>query len=310
MSLSKVDLADVQSDSLTEQACFCMQDAIHVFEASTYTDIEKAGLLQSFLSLDLPASMLASLPKLEFEAQKTMMRLFHKMVQTGSEAVLDHVRSHTIVLQLLLDGCANAEVALHCHMMLRSCTLHSELVVCMLEAGFATVLLQLAQHKNFEISADAFSSLRALLLTHKPEAATHLEAHFHGFFVAYNELLQTEDYITKRQGLRLLAEILLHRRYKKVLRLYVREEQFLQVSMNLLRDTSETIREDAFHVFKVFAAVPDKQPRVRQILLKNRNRLVKLLESWGKESDETFQQDQTAVIRALQGLKAEPVLNR
>jgi len=214
------------------------------------------------------------------------------------------------VLQLLLDGCANAEVALHCHMMLRSCTLHSELVVCMLEAGFATELLKLAQHQNFEISADAFSSLRALLLAHKPKAAAHHEAHFNEFFVPYNELLQTEDYVTKRQGLRLLAEILLDRKHSKVMHLYVSEEQFLQVSMNLLRDNSKAIREDAFHVFKVFAAVPNKQPRVRQILLRNRERLVKLLEELGKGSEETFQQDQRAVIHALWGLEVEPALDR
>jgi len=239
-----------------------------------------------------------------------MMRLFHKMVQVGAEAVFDHVRSHKSMLQLLLDGCANAEVALHCHMMLRSCTLHSELVVCMLEAGFATELLKLAQHQNFDISADAFSSLRALLLTHKPEAAAHLEAHFNEFFVPYNELLHTDDYVTKRQGLRLLGEILLDRKYKKVMHLYVGEEQFLQASMNLLRDNSKAIRADAFHVFKVFAAVPNKQPRVRQILLRNRERLVKLLESLGKGNEETFQQDQRAVIHALWGLEAEPAPSR
>jgi len=296
-NLSNASLA--QSADLMDQARSCIQDAIDVFEASTYTDAEKAELLTGFLALDLPATMLGVLPNLEFEVQKTIMRLFHKMVQVGAEAVFDYVRSHQKVLQLLLDGCGNAEVALHCHMMLRSCTLHSELAVCMLEAGFATELLKLAQHQIFDISADAFSSLRALLLTHPKEAAAHLEAHFKEFVIAYNELLQTEDYVTKRQGLRLLGEILLDRKYMKVMQMYVWEEQSLQVSMNLLRDDSKAIRSDAFHVFKVFAAVPNKRPRVQHILLRNRERLVKLLESLSKSNDESFLQDLDAVIQAL-----------
>lgn len=268
-----------------------------------YTDVDKAELLQGLLALDLPATMLAELPNLDFEVQKTIIRLFHKMVQVGAEAVFDYVRSHKQVLQLLLDGCGNAEVALHCHMMLCSCTLHSELVVCMLDAGFATELLKLARHESFDISADAFSSLRALLLTHKREGAAHLEAHFKEFFVPYNEMLQTEDYVTKRQALRLIGEILLDRKYKKVMTMYVWEEQFLQVSMNLLRDNSKAVQSDAFHVFKVFAAAPNKRSRVRQILLRNRQRLVKLVGSLGKGCDETFLQDQSAVIAALWALE-------
>jgi len=295
--LSNASLA--QSATLMEHARSCKQDAIDIFEASTYADAEKAELLQGFLALDLPATMLGVLPKLEFEVKKTIMRLFHKMVQVGAEAVFDYVRSHKKVLQLLLDGCRNAEVALHCHTMLRSCTLHSELVVFMLDAGFATELLQIAQHQDFDISSDAFSSLRALLLTHKSEAAAHLEAHFKEFFGPYNELLLSQNYVTKRQSLRLLGEILLDRKYKKVMHVYVSGEQFLQVSMNLLRDDSNAIQSDAFHVFKVFAAVPKKRPRVQQILLRNRDRLVKLLESLGKSCDESFLQDRDAVIQAL-----------
>jgi calcium binding protein 39 len=298
MSLSNDPLAQ------SADSCSYIQDLLNAIEASTYTDAEKAQLFQGMLDADLPARALEVLPSLEFEAQKNIMRLFHKMVLLGAEAVFEYVRSHHRILQLLLDGCGNVEVALHCHTMLQSCTLHSDLVVCMLEAGFAMELLKLAQHQSFDISADAFYSLRALLLTHKPEAAAYLEAHFKDFFVPYNELLQTADYVAKRQGLRLLGNILLDRKFTQVLNMYVWEGQFLQVTMNLLRDSSKAVQADAFHVFKVFAVVPHKRSSVRQILLKNRDRLVKLLDSLGQGCAETFLHDQSAVIVALWALES------
>merc|ERR1719199_1415567 len=306
LSKSLVDASSAQSDTPIEQTRSCLQTAICTFEASTSAASEKADLLRNILALDLPSTMLTVLPKLEFEAQKEVMRLFHQILQYGTAPVFDYVRSHKEVLQLLIDGCGNEEVALHCHMMLRSCTIHSELVVCMLEANFATELLKLAQHQIFDISSDAFSSLHELLLTHKSVAAAHLETNFKEFFDSYNALLQTEDYVTKRQALRLLGEIILDRKFRSVMKSYVCEERYLQVLMNLLRDSSKAVQLDAFHVFKVFAASPDKRPRVHQILSRNRERLVKLLESLGKNDDEGFLEDQKAVVQALWMLEALP----
>merc|ERR1719506_521043 len=115
--------------------------------------------------------MLMALPNLDFETRKEVIRFFHAILQAGAPPVFEYLRNHKHVMQLLLDGCRNEELALHCHMMLRSCALNVELVVCMLEAGFATELLKLAQHQVFDISSDAFASLRVLLLTHKSAAA-------------------------------------------------------------------------------------------------------------------------------------------
>lgn len=293
-----------QSGKSMENVRSCLQAAISAFEAETTTVTEQSNLLEGLLAHDLPAQMLIVLPILEFEARKEIMRLFHHILQAGSTPVIDYIRSHQHILRELLRGCGNADVALHCHVMLRSCACHSELVVCMLEAGYATELLELTEHQVFDISSDAFCSLRQLLLTHKAVSAEYLQTHFKTFFVPYNKVLQTAEYVTKRQALRLLAELLLDRAFKKVMLLYVGEDQFLQVLMNLLRDNSRAIQADAFHAFKLFAASPKKPQRIHQILLKNRERLVKLLESIGKGDDETYLQDQRAVIQSLWMLEA------
>lgn len=302
--------SSARSAASTEQVRSCLQAAIGMFEEAERTAAEKSELLAGLLAADLPVRMLAVLTELDFEARKDVMRLFNLILQLGSQPVFDYVGSHGQMLELLLDGCGHAEVALHSNMMLRSCTKHAELVVILLEAGFATGLLKLARNPTFDISSDAFSSLRELLLTHKAPAATHLETHFKEFFKLYNDLLQaeSEDYVTTRQALRLLGEILLDRRFMRVMLPYVSDEQFLQIHMNLLRDTSKAIQADAFHVFKIFAANPNKPPRVHQILLKNRERLVKLLDTMGKEGDESFAQDRKAVVQALRALEALPAV--
>jgi calcium binding protein 39 len=282
----------------------CLQAALDRFESETTPDVEHTQLLASILAADLPAHMLSALPAIEFEAQKDIMRLFRQILQAGSMQVIEYVLAHNTVLQVLISGCGSADGALQCHEILRACSQHPQLAQRMLEAGFATDLLELARHQTFEIASDAFTSLRELMLTHRQVTAAYLEANFHAFFVPYNRLLEHADYVTKRQALRLLGEILLDRNHKRVLRLYVAEEQFLQVQMNLLRDNSRAVQIDAFQVFKVFAACPGKTPRVQQILVRNRERLVKLLGSLGKQDDEGFQQDQKAVIEALWMLKA------
>jgi len=300
------------SSATAEQVRPCLQVAIGMFEEPDRTVAEKSELLAGFLDADLPARMLALLPELDFEVRKDVMRLFNLILQLGTSPVFDYVRSHNQILQLLLDGCGKAEVALHCNMIIRSCTRHAELVVCLLEANFAMELLKLTQHETFDISSDAFASLREILLTHKATGAKYLEEHFKEFFGPFNELLQmqAEDYVTKRQALRLLGEILLDRRFMRVMLAYISDEQFLQIHMNLLRDDSKAIQADAFHVFKIFAANPNKPTRVHQILLKNRERLVKLLDSMGKEGDESFAQDRKAVVQALLALEALPARSK
>ena len=43
---------------------------------------------------------------------------------------------------------------------------------------------------------------------------------------------------------------------------YVASVEFLKIHMDFLRSKSKAIRQDAFHVFKVFAANPKKAPKV------------------------------------------------
>jgi len=59
------------------------------------------------------------------------------------------------------------------------------------------------------------------------------------------------NYVTKRQSIKLLGEILLDRANYNIMLAYVDSPDHLKLTMNLLRDKSKNIQYEAFHVFKV-----------------------------------------------------------
>jgi calcium binding protein 39 len=91
-----------------------------------------------------------------------------------------------------------------------------------------------------------------ILTKHKPLVATYLQTNFDMFFEKYNNILvQSESYVTKRQSIKLLGEILLDRANYNVMTTYVDSGEHLKIIMKLLRDDRRMINYEGFHVFKV-----------------------------------------------------------
>ena len=67
----------------------------------------------------------------------------------------------------------------------------------------------------------------------------------------YNSLIMSANYVTRRQSLKLLGEILLDRANYTIMTRYIAQEDNLKTMMNFLRDKSRNIQFEAFHVFKV-----------------------------------------------------------
>lgn len=105
---------------------------------------------------------------------------------------------------------------------------------------------------SFEVSADAFDCFRLLLTKHKPLAAQFISTNFDRFFARYNDtLVKSESYVTKRQSLKLLGEILLDRAFYDVMTRYVDSGDNLKLIMWQLKDERRMVQYEAFHVFKV-----------------------------------------------------------
>jgi calcium binding protein 39 len=101
----------------------------------------------------------------------------------------------------------------------------------------------------------------------------------------YNVLIMSNNYVTKRQSLKLLGEILLDRANYSIMTRYIASEANLKLMMNFLRDRSRNIQFEAFHVFKVFVANPNKPPEIGRILKRNKERLLVFLRDFHNDKD-------------------------
>ena len=138
----------------------------------------------------------------------------------------------------------------------------------------------------------------------------YLAINFDLFFSRYNGILiQSESYVTKRQSIKLLGEILLDRANYSVMTAYVDRGDNLKLCMNLLRDDRKMVQYEGFHVFKVFVANPNKSVAVQRILINNRDRLLKFLPKFleDRTDDDQFTDEKSFLVRQIELLPAEPV---
>lgn len=80
--------------------------------------------------------------------------------------------------------------------------------------------------------------------------------------------------------MQLLGELLLDRANFNVMTKYISEQSNLKLMMILLRDKSKSIQFEAFHVFKVFVANPNKPQPILHILVKNKDKLISFLNNF------------------------------
>ncbi|RYO93362.1 hypothetical protein DL766_000752 [Monosporascus sp. MC13-8B] len=155
---------------------------------------------------------------------------------------------------------------------------------------------------SFEVAADAFTTFRLV--------PRYLAINFEFFFDKYNNVLvQSNSYVTKRQSIKLLGEILLDRSNYNVMTAYVDRGEHLKICMNLLRDDRKMVQYEGFHVFKVFVANPHKSVAVQKILLMNREKLLNFLSHFleDRTDDEQFIDEREFLIKQIRNMPPTPV---
>ncbi|EOD48954.1 Conidiophore development protein hyma protein [Neofusicoccum parvum] len=163
----------------------------------------------------------------------------------------------------------------------------------------------------FEACADAFNTFRDILTKHKALVSDYLQTNFDRFFKTYNSvLIQSDSYVTKRQSIKLLGELLLDRANYNVMTQYVASGEHLKIIMKLLRDDRRMINYEGFHVFKVFVANPNKSVAVQKILINNRDRLLRFLPTFldDRTDDDQFTDEKSFLIRQIELLPPAPVV--
>lgn len=283
-------------------------------DSANQTGIDDMAIVRHLLATGVLQRLVVPevLQALDFEARKSASRVFCQLMKLGCKSpscakdIVQNFCDNRQILERLIDGCGRQSIFCQCAEMLQASFRCPGLAVEMLEAGTANRLLTLAKGSSFDLSSEAFSCLRSLLFTgDQTIPAKFLTEHSTEFFTRYNTLLEEDNYVTQRQGLRLLADILLNRTFAMPMVAYVSNEKSLQIHMNLLRSNSKSIQLEAFHIFKVFVANPSKPKPIHTILYNNKERLVKLIASFTyltKEADDALLSDLSTVDSVLRSL--------
>ncbi|KAG2499343.1 hypothetical protein HYH03_002918 [Edaphochlamys debaryana] len=261
---------------------------------------------------DLLSMIVKHLGDLEFEQRKDAAQVFGAVVrikendERGPGAA--YVLGHPEIPTLLFVGYDDPAIALNCGAMLRDCLRDDQIAKKVLDGPVFLKFFDKVEVSNFEIASDAFSTFKDLLTRHKSVVAAYLQEHYQEFFAAYVKLLQSTNYVVRRQSLKLLGELLLDRTNVKVMLKFVSDVQHLMTMMVLLKDPSRSIQFEAFHVFKVFVANPNKPQPIVDILANNREKLLKYLEDFHteKEEDEQFKEEKAVIIKTISMLGAPP----
>ncbi|KHJ41438.1 mo25 family protein [Trichuris suis] len=262
---------------------------------------------ESYVSGLLPL-LVNNLARFDFESKKDVALIFNNLLrrQIGMRSpTVEYLYTKPEVLIALIKGYEVAEIAHSCGSMLRECVRHEPLARMILSFEEIYNFFSYVEGPTFEVASDAFSTFKELITKHKVLCAEFLEQNYDRFFDSYQQLLNSENYVTRRQSLKLLGELLLDRHNFNVMTRYISNPENLKLMMNLLIERSRSIQFEAFHVFKVFVANPAKPKPIADILIRNRERLVDFLSKFHAErtEDEQFNDEKAYLIKQIQEMK-------
>lgn len=261
------------------------------------------AIARAMMAEEIMPLAVGALKAVDFETRKDFVALFCFLVRGDVAGFASaYLPRHSALLYQVMDGYASTEIALSCGSMLREVIRVPRLHKVLLygpDGGLSKPLCDLFEYHvnnpNFEVASDAFETLTAVLMSNKalvfeclnPNGDAASLARYGELFAMFNRLLQSENYVLKRQSLKLLSELLLDRDNFAIMMRYIVDKANLRIIMTLLRHNQPNVQFEAFHVFKVFVANPEKPADIAEILAVNKARLIPFLRNFQNEKSES-----------------------
>ncbi|KAH8738611.1 hypothetical protein FG386_000606 [Cryptosporidium ryanae] len=146
------------------------------------------------------------------------------------------------------------------------------------ENELLTELIRLSGNHCFDISSDSITTLRCYLFISPEITNDYILKNNRSFFNnIFKYLIQSNEYVPQRYGLRLLNQLLSIKELSKTMTLFSGNCEYLKIFMNLISSNLETISFEAFHIFKLFIANPKKSNDIVNILKSSKNNIIQLL---------------------------------
>ncbi|XP_021840085.1 putative MO25-like protein At5g47540 isoform X1 [Spinacia oleracea] len=270
-----------------------------------------AQVTQEFFQENTFRLLIICLSKLDLEARKDATQVVANLQRQQVHSRLiacEYLENNIDLIDVLVSGYEDHRLALHYGNMLRECIRHQTIAKYALETHLFK-FFDYIQLPDFEISSDAAATFKELLTRHKSTVSEFLSKNYDGFFREFNtKLLQSAVYITKRQAIKLLGDILLDRSNSATMVRYVSSKDNLMILMNLLREPSRPIQLEAFHIFKLCVANKNKPHEITAILIANRSKLLRFFSNFTLDKeDQQFEADKAQVVKEIAELEPKEI---
>jgi calcium binding protein 39 len=266
-----------------------------------------ALLAQEVYQSEVLVRLIGNLQLLEFDARKDAVTLFTTLLrrQIGNRSpTVDYLMLRPQIFESLIVGNGNPDIALNVGTIIRDSVKDESLAKLVLSSPSFWKFFDYVSDSPFEIATDAFSTISDLLSLHVYVAAEFLCLNSQKFVGKMTTLMSSDNYVTKRQSLKLMAQIISERANFNFMTEYIDSVDNLKLVMVLLRDRSKNIQYEAFHMFKVFVANPKRSKPITDILIKNKQKLLNLLTNFNPERNDNnfFKEELTFIIREISNL--------
>lgn len=246
-----------------------------------------------------------------FEARKAVKDIFttltnHDYGQFQTLFLMD-IANERIFEFLLAAYEKPTDIALVCGEMLRVCLSKEPIVKRLLTLENLKLFFKKYLHnKNFTIWSDALSTFKVFVESDSISDFLKNEKNYDEFFALFHKhlVMNFEEYVTVRESLKILGEMLLKRSNYDIMMKYIGSKDNLKNIMTVMTSKATNIKIEAFHVFKVFVANPKKSRPVHELLYCNRDRLILYLEKFHSDSsEEQTGEEQKLLVNTLRRLE-------
>lgn len=261
-----------------------------------------AALAKEMYANDLIVHLVQILDRLDFEARRDVASLFAFLLRRTP--TVEYLLARPQVFDVLIESAGSPEIYRNVGGMLRDSVKHVELArLIMAKPGF-WYFFDYCRELPFEVGSDCFTTLADILRCNTDLTAEFLAVNGKRLSENMNTLMLSDNYVTKRQALKLMGQLIRDRANHPFMIQYIEDLPNLKLVMRLLRDRSKNIHMETFQLFKVFVANPRKPPVIFDVLAKNKQRLLEVLGNLGSDrnDDKQFNDERLFVMRRIRSL--------
>ncbi|XBW37892.1 hypothetical protein QEN19_003470 [Hanseniaspora menglaensis] len=274
-----------------------------------------------FFKNDLLNRLLLKFPILDFESKKNISILFAngfgKCID-NKFVYVDYMSSKTDTINLLLIILENTthtlsnsvEIYLVVGLILEECLKFEQLSRFVINLNSRSdIIWNLFDNcllPSFEISTESFQIINLIFLKNPKMISNEFfnnKNNLNKFINSIDELLKHGNYVTKRQAVKLLSTMILGRNFNQLMTAYISDTNNLKVIMMLLNDKSKNLQLETFHIFKVFVANPNKNKNICDILIRNKQKLLKFFEiNFNNLQEMNLKQEKDYIVHIIKDL--------